>query len=43
MLVEGATRIWHFKDGEIEDFKGAYEEYLLTAQQKSVAAPQKVR
>jgi ATPase subunit of ABC transporter with duplicated ATPase domains len=27
LLEEVATRIWHFKDGEIEDFKGGYEEY----------------
>ena len=43
VLDEVATRIWHFKDGKVEDFKGTYEEYLLTAQQKSVAAPQRVR
>jgi ATPase subunit of ABC transporter with duplicated ATPase domains len=23
-----ATRIWHFEDGSIEDFKGPYEEYM---------------
>jgi len=43
VLDEVATRIWHFKDRKVEDFKGRYEEYLLTAQQKSVAAPQRVR
>jgi ATPase subunit of ABC transporter with duplicated ATPase domains len=43
VLDEVATRIWHFKDGKVEDFKGTYEEYLLTAQQKSVSAPQRVR
>jgi ATPase subunit of ABC transporter with duplicated ATPase domains len=43
VLDEVATRIWHFKDGKVEDFKGTYEEYLLTAQPKSVAAPQRVR
>jgi ATPase subunit of ABC transporter with duplicated ATPase domains len=35
VLEEVATRIWHFKDGKIEDFKGTYEEFQLTAQQKS--------
>jgi ATPase subunit of ABC transporter with duplicated ATPase domains len=43
VLDEVATRIWHFKDAKVEDFKGTYEEYLLTAQQKSVSAPQRVR
>jgi ATPase subunit of ABC transporter with duplicated ATPase domains len=27
VLDEVATRIWHFKDGKIEDFKGTYEEF----------------
>ena len=27
LVEEVATRIWHFEHGEIEDFKGAYEEY----------------
>ncbi|HEX8872319.1 MAG TPA: ATP-binding cassette domain-containing protein, partial [Candidatus Acidoferrum sp.] len=31
VLDEVATRIWNFKDGGIEDFKGTYEEYLLAA------------
>jgi len=43
VLEEVASRIWHFKEGKVEDFKGTYEEYLLTAQPKSVAAPQRVR
>ena len=40
VLDEVATRIWHLKDGKIEDFKGTYEDYLAS-QQKAVA--QKVR
>jgi ATPase subunit of ABC transporter with duplicated ATPase domains len=28
LLDEVATRIWHFDDGVIEDFKGPYEEYV---------------
>ena len=27
LLEEVATRIWHFDNKGIEDFKGAYEEY----------------
>src|SRR5713226_3865287 len=27
VIDEVATRIWHFEDRKIEDFKGAYEEY----------------
>src|SRR6266568_8191031 len=27
LIEEVATRIWHFENGKIEDFKGAYEEY----------------
>ncbi|MGH9567285.1 MAG: ABC-F family ATPase, partial [Candidatus Angelobacter sp.] len=27
LVDEVATRIWHFDQGTIEDFKGAYEEY----------------
>jgi ATPase subunit of ABC transporter with duplicated ATPase domains len=27
VLDEVATRIWHFKDGKVEDFKGTYEEF----------------
>jgi ATPase subunit of ABC transporter with duplicated ATPase domains len=32
VLDEVASRIWHFHDGKIEDFKGTYEEFQLTAQ-----------
>jgi ATPase subunit of ABC transporter with duplicated ATPase domains len=28
LIEEVATRIWHFENGAIEDFKGPYEEYL---------------
>jgi ATPase subunit of ABC transporter with duplicated ATPase domains len=28
LIDEVATRIWHFEDGAIEDFKGPYEEFL---------------
>src|SRR3974390_57066 len=40
VLDEVATRIWHFKDGKVEDFKGTYEE-LEHASKKAaaVAAP----
>jgi ATPase subunit of ABC transporter with duplicated ATPase domains len=31
LIEEVATRVWHFEHGEIEDFKGAYEEYLAHA------------
>jgi ATPase subunit of ABC transporter with duplicated ATPase domains len=30
LIDEVATRIWHFTDGPIEDFKGPYAEYLQT-------------
>jgi ATPase subunit of ABC transporter with duplicated ATPase domains len=29
VLDEVATRIWNFKDGKIEDFKGTYEDFQL--------------
>jgi ATPase subunit of ABC transporter with duplicated ATPase domains len=35
VIDEVATRIWHFKDGHVEDFKGPYEEYLVYAQEKA--------
>jgi ATPase subunit of ABC transporter with duplicated ATPase domains len=34
VIDEVATRIWHFKGGHIDDFKGPYEEYLDYAQEK---------
>jgi ATPase subunit of ABC transporter with duplicated ATPase domains len=27
LIEEVATRIWHFENGAIEDFKGAYQDY----------------
>ena len=30
LIDEVATRIWHFENGTIEDFKGPYEEYQST-------------
>ncbi len=38
VLDEVATRIWNFKDGKIEDFRGTYEEFLHAASK----APEKV-
>jgi ATPase subunit of ABC transporter with duplicated ATPase domains len=32
LIEEVATRIWHFEHGTIEDFKGAYEDYLTAGQ-----------
>ena len=34
VLDEVATRVWHFKDGKIEDFKGAYEDFQLATATK---------
>ena len=40
VLDEVATRIWHFKDGKVEDFKGTYEEFEHASQKAAaVAAP----
>jgi ATPase subunit of ABC transporter with duplicated ATPase domains len=35
VLDEVATRIWQFKDGKIEDFRGTYEEFQLASEQKT--------
>jgi ATPase subunit of ABC transporter with duplicated ATPase domains len=35
LVEEVATRIWHFEDGRIEDFKGPYEEYVAYAEEKA--------
>ncbi len=32
VVDEVATRIWHFKGGHVEDFKGPYADYLVYAQ-----------
>ncbi len=31
LVDEVATRIWHFENGQIEDFAGSYEEYSMAA------------
>jgi ATPase subunit of ABC transporter with duplicated ATPase domains len=35
VLDEVATRIWHFNNGKIEDFKGTYEDFQLSTQRKA--------
>jgi ATPase subunit of ABC transporter with duplicated ATPase domains len=35
LIDEVATRIWHFEDGRIEDFKGPYAEYVSYAQEQA--------
>jgi ATPase subunit of ABC transporter with duplicated ATPase domains len=35
LIEEVATRIWHFENGGIEDFKGPYEEYAVYSQEKA--------
>jgi ATPase subunit of ABC transporter with duplicated ATPase domains len=35
VLDEVATRIWHFKNGKIEDFKGPYADYLISSREKA--------
>jgi ATPase subunit of ABC transporter with duplicated ATPase domains len=35
VIDEVATRIWHFEGGRVEDFKGAYSEYQVAAQEKA--------
>jgi len=37
LIDEVATRIWHFQDGAIEDFKGPYEEYVAHAEKTGMA------
>jgi ATPase subunit of ABC transporter with duplicated ATPase domains len=37
LIDEVATRIWHFDDHKIEDFKGTYEEYQTAMHQVSVS------
>ncbi len=34
VIDEVATRIWHFHGGQIEDFKGPYEEFVAYAEEK---------
>jgi ATPase subunit of ABC transporter with duplicated ATPase domains len=40
VIDEVATRIWHFKDGKIEDFKGPYAEYMTQAALLQEKGPQ---
>jgi len=35
LIDEVATRIWDFREGGIEDFKGPYQEYLVYAEEKA--------
>jgi ATPase subunit of ABC transporter with duplicated ATPase domains len=35
VIDEVATRIWHFAGGRVEDFKGPYSEYIVSAQEKA--------
>jgi len=35
VLDEVATRMWHFKNGKIEDFKGPYADYLISTREKA--------
>jgi ATPase subunit of ABC transporter with duplicated ATPase domains len=35
VLDEVATRIWHFKNGKIEDFKGPYADCLISTREKA--------
>jgi ATPase subunit of ABC transporter with duplicated ATPase domains len=37
LIDEVATRIWHFDNHRIEDFKGTYEEYQAAQQQMAVS------
>jgi ATPase subunit of ABC transporter with duplicated ATPase domains len=37
VIDEVATRIWHFENGQIEDFKGSYAKYLSESEQSGEA------
>jgi ATPase subunit of ABC transporter with duplicated ATPase domains len=41
VLDEVATRIWNFKDGKIEDFRGTYEEFLHAGSKAAAQVPAK--
>jgi ATPase subunit of ABC transporter with duplicated ATPase domains len=41
VLDEVDTRIWNFKDGKIEDFRGTYEEFLHAASKAAAQVPAK--
>jgi ATPase subunit of ABC transporter with duplicated ATPase domains len=36
LIDESATRIWHFENDTIEDFKGSYADYLIAAPRDSL-------
>jgi ATPase subunit of ABC transporter with duplicated ATPase domains len=38
VIDEVATRLWHFDNGHIEDFKGSYEDFLMQQQRKAALA-----
>jgi len=40
VIDEVATRIWHFKGGKIDDFKGPYAEYMIQAALLQEKGPQ---
>jgi len=40
VIDEVATRLWHFKGGKIEDFKGPYSDYLAQFPQSQEKRPQ---
>jgi ATPase subunit of ABC transporter with duplicated ATPase domains len=39
VIDEVATRIWHFHNGKIEDFKGNYEEFVAAEEAKAAQGP----
>jgi ATPase subunit of ABC transporter with duplicated ATPase domains len=46
VIDEVATRIWHFEAGQVEDFKGPYEEYMTAVRARTaqpVQAPSRQR
>jgi ATPase subunit of ABC transporter with duplicated ATPase domains len=38
VIDEVATRLWHFENGHVEDFKGPYEDFLVQQQRKAALA-----
>src|SRR5216684_2249548 len=39
LIDEVATRIWHFHGGQVEDFKGPYEEYVAYEEARAAQTP----
>jgi len=39
VIDEVATRIWHFHGGQVEDFKGPYEEYVAYEEARAAQTP----